>query len=234
MSWCNSVAAAPVARGFRLRAKRPPSLKLRRTAIASAEAGRRTAVALAEAVSRASVVVSGFSRTAAIVAIALLSTSCGYALAGRGSFLPESIQTIGIPTFGNNTSYLDIAQMLTDKVRTEFIGRGRYRIIPEAEGADALLSGQVTAISIAPASFNQGQQASRYVITVSARIELRDVQKDAVLWQNPSMTFQEEYEAAGGVDVTDPTAFFGQESNAVQRISTEFARALVSAILEAF
>jgi hypothetical protein len=199
---------------------------------------------LAEAVSRAiSVeqgfspvwfVVSGFSRTVAIVAISVLSTSCGYALAGRGSFLPESIQTIGIPTFGNNTSYLDIAQMLTDKVRTEFIGRGRYRVIPETEGANALLNGQVTAISIAPTSFNQGQLASRYIITVTAAIELRDVQKDAVLWQNPAMTFQEEYEATGGVDVTDPTAFFGQETNAIQRISTEFARAVVSAILEAF
>jgi DNA-binding NtrC family response regulator len=37
-------------RSFRLRVKLPPSLKLRRTAVASAEAGRRTAGALAEAV----------------------------------------------------------------------------------------------------------------------------------------------------------------------------------------
>jgi hypothetical protein len=179
-------------------------------------------------------VTRGFSRAIVIVAISLLSGSCGYALAGRGSFLPESIQTIGIPTFGNNTSYLDIAQILTDKVRTEFIGRGSYRIIPETEGAHALLNGQVTGISIAPASFNQGQQASRYIITVTASIELRDVQKNAVLWQNPTMVFQEEYEAAGGVNVTDPTAFFGQESNAIQRVSSELARAVVSAILEAF
>lgn len=183
-------------------------------------------------------VVSGFSRTwigpAAIVVIALLSTACGYALAGRGSFLPEYIQTIGIPTFTNNTSYLDIAQILTDKVRSEFIGRGRYRILPEAQGVDALLNGVISGISIAPASFNQGQQASRYVITVTANIELRDVRKDVAVWSNPAMTFQEEYEAAGGADVTDPAAFFGQEANAVERVSTEFARAVVSAILEAF
>jgi iron complex transport system substrate-binding protein len=44
-----------VAQGFRLRIKLPPSLKLRRTAVAQrAEAGRRTVVALAEAVSPAS------------------------------------------------------------------------------------------------------------------------------------------------------------------------------------
>jgi hypothetical protein len=48
------------------------------------------------------------------------------------------------------------------------------------------------------------------------------------------MTFREEYDATGGADVTDPAAFFGQETDAVQRVTTEFARAVVSAILEAF
>ena len=33
------------------------------------------------------------------------SASCGYALAGRGSFLPDYIQTIGVPQFVNNTPY---------------------------------------------------------------------------------------------------------------------------------
>src|SRR4029079_8127538 len=30
-----------------------------------------------------------------------LAAGCGYTLAGRGSFLPTTIQTIGIPTFAN-------------------------------------------------------------------------------------------------------------------------------------
>lgn len=227
MSWCNSVTA--VARGLsRAIVRRTSPSCPPKPAIMNRR--RRVGPAIA--------VVSGFSRPwigpTAIVVIGLLSSSCGYALAGRGSFLPDYIQTIGIPTFTNSTSYLDIAQILTDKIRSEFIGRGRYRIVPEAQGVDALLNGVVTGISIAPASFNQGQQASRYVITVTANIELRDVQKDVAVWANPAMTFQDEYEAEGGANVTDPAAFFGQESNAVQRVSTEFARAVVSAILEAF
>ena len=32
----------------------------------------------------------------------------------------------------------------------------------------------------------------------------------------------------------DPAAFFGQDRNALDRMSTEFARTIVSAILEAF
>lgn len=172
---------------------------------------------------------------AALVAGALGCTSCGYALAGSGSFLPASIKTIGIPLFANTTSYFDIGQIVTEQVRAEFIGRGRYRIVPEATGVDAVLTGQITSITIRPTAFTQEQQqASRYVITVTASIELREVLKDAVVWSNPSLSFQEEYEATSGTSATDPAAFFGQEANAVQRVSSEFARAVVSAILEAF
>lgn len=169
-----------------------------------------------------------------LVVAALSCASCGYSLAGRGSFLPASIKTIGIPTFTNTTAYFEIGQIVTEKVRTEFIGRGKYRILPESTGVDALLTGQVTSISVTPASFTQQQQASRYIITMTASIELKEVQTDKVLWSNPSMSFQEEYDAASGASATDPAAFFGQESNAVQRVTTEFARAVVSAILEAF
>ena len=42
-----------------------------------------------------------------------LSSSCGYALAGRGSFLPDYIRTIGIPTFLNRTTVFNLETMLT-------------------------------------------------------------------------------------------------------------------------
>jgi hypothetical protein len=179
---------------------------------------------------------SGIGRRAIplAVVVALSCAACGYALAGRGSFLPESVKTIGIPTFANSTAYYEIGQILTEKVRTEFIGRGKYQILPESDGVDAVLTGQVTGISVAPASFTQQQQASRYIITITASIELKDAKTDLVLWNNPAMSFQEEYDAASTVNPTDPAAFFGQESNAVQRVTTEFARTVVSAILEAF
>ena len=84
----------------------------------------------------------------------LLSTACGYSLAGHGSFLPQYIHIIGIPTFTNRTSVFNLETLLTQKVRSEFIGRGRYQILPENTGVDAVLVGEVTAVSLAPASFN--------------------------------------------------------------------------------
>jgi hypothetical protein len=161
-------------------------------------------------------------------------SGCGYALAGRGSFLPAYIQKIGVPTFVNRTTVFNLETVLTQKVRSEFIGRGKYQILPESTGVDALLTGEVTSVTLTPASFSTQQLASRYALTMTASIELRDMRENKVLWENPSIMFRQEYEATSGNSANDPAAFFQQDANVLERISTEFARTIVSAILEAF
>ncbi len=163
-----------------------------------------------------------------------LSSACGYALAGRGSFLPDYIQTIGIPPFANRTNIFNLETLLTQKVRSEFIGRGKYKILPDDSGVDAVLTGEVTSATLAPVSFTVNQLASRYALTVAARVELRDTRENKTLWENPGLIFRQEYEAQGGTNALDAAAFLGQDTNALDRMSSDFARTIVSAILEAF
>ena len=161
-------------------------------------------------------------------------SGCGYSLAGHGSFLPAEIKTIGVPTFTNHTVVFNLETQITQKVRSEFIGRGKYKILPQDTGVDAVLVGDVATLTVAPVSFNATQLASRYVITMTANIQLRDAKDNKVLWENPTLVFRQEYESTSGKGATDPNAFFGQEANALERVSNDFARAIVSAILEAF
>jgi lipopolysaccharide assembly LptE-like protein len=160
--------------------------------------------------------------------------ACGYALAGKGSFLPSYIQTIGVPTFTNRTTVFNLETELTQKVRAEFVGRGKYKIVPDATGVDAVLTGEVLSATPSVASFTAQQLASRYSITVAARVELRDLRENKVLWENPSLIFRQEYEAQSGTSALDPAAFYGQDRGAFDRMSSDFARTIVSAILEAF
>ena len=162
------------------------------------------------------------------------SASCGYSLAGRGSFLPDYIQTIGIPQFVNTTPVYELEQVFTERVRTEFINRGKYKVLPEATGVDALLAGEILTLQLTPASFTDQQQASRYTFTITAKIEFRDLKTNTVLWDNPQWVFREEYEATSVSDALDVNAFLGQESGALERVAEEFAKSVVSAILEAF
>jgi hypothetical protein len=159
---------------------------------------------------------------------------CGYSLAGRGSFLPAHIMTIGVPPFANRTPVFNLETQLTEKVRSEFIGRGKYKIQPEPSGADAVLTGTVVSVVSEPTAFNANNLASRFMLTMMASVELRDIKEDKVLWQNPALVFRQDYDVQTGTAALDPAAFFGQDTNALERMTSEFARTIVSAILEAF
>ena len=166
--------------------------------------------------------------------LAVAAGGCGYSLAGRGSFLPAYIRVIGIPPFENRTGTPRIEQIFTEQVRTEFIGRGRYKIVPEETGVDALLRGEIVGVSFQPAGVNDRQLASRYLITVVLKVSFLDVTKNnEVIWSNDALTVRGEYElsARGGVD---STTFVDQQGPVVQRLSADVARTVVTAILEAF
>ena len=170
-----------------------------------------------------------------LLAAALAPAACGYSLAGRGAFLPGYIRTIAVPQFANSTTVFDVDRLVSERVRNELVGRGRYKIeAVRGRGEDAVLTGEISSILVSPVSFNEQQQASRYVLTVTARIEFTDMKTGKVLWSNPAMAFRDEFETTTGTTITDPTALFGQDTNALDRIATEFARSVVSALLEAF
>lgn len=170
-----------------------------------------------------------------VVCLAVWTSGCGYALAGRGSFLPEYIRTVGIPQLDNGTTFFQVEQVLTEKIRTEFIGRGKYTVTPDALGTDAVLSGQITSITVQPVGFNEQQLGSRYLFTLTMQVRFTDARTNAVLWSNEALTFREEYELAtrGGVAI-EGAAFIDQERSSFDRISTDIARSVVTAILEAF
>ena len=170
-----------------------------------------------------------------LLCAAVACSGCGYALAGQGSFLPDYIQTIGVPLFENTTTVFEVEQTLTQEVRSAFIGRGRYRVVAAATGVDAVLEGTIVDIAITPATFSAQQQASRYIFTLRAAIEFRDLTTNEVLWENPALIFSDEYEVASGSGgQLDASTFFGQQSNAVERVARDFASTVVSSILEAF
>ena len=168
---------------------------------------------------------------------ALLTTAggCGYSLAGKGNFLPDYIAVIAIPTFENRSDQIAIEEVVTLKVVEEFNARGRYKIQPEVAGADAVLSGAIVSFNSAPSVLEGGNvavassQAATYTVVVRAQVEFKDLVADNVIWQSSSFQFRDDYEIG-----EDDDEFFDQEGLTMQRLAEEFAKSLVSSILEAF
>lgn len=174
-------------------------------------------------------------RAAPAVAAAVGAAACGYSLAGRGSFLPDYIRTLGIPVFLNRTPYLTVEQLFTEKVRVEFQGRGRYAVQPGEAGADGIVRGEINGISAAPVGFTAQQLATRYRFTIIVSVKFDDTKQKKTLWENPGLTFSDEYDLSSRSSLgSDVASFLEQERAAIDRLSSDFAKSIVSAILEAF
>lgn len=155
---------------------------------------------------------------------------CGYHTAGHAVQLPENVKTIAVPTFKNETMTYRIDQMLTAAVVREFTTRTHYHMVNGlGDDVDATLRGTVLSTASSPLTYDtaSGRTASVLVV-VSMRVVLSD-RNGKVLYQNPAYVFREQYEVS-----QDLTSFFEEDSPAFRRLSQDFARTLVSNILEGF
>ena len=172
-----------------------------------------------------------------LLAATLTASGCGYALAGRGSFLPADIRVVGIPLLENRTQFARVEQQMTEKIRTEFINRGsgKYNIVPTTSGADAVLSGAITSIATQEVGLTGQQLASRLLFIVTMRVQFTDSRTSQVLWSNDALTFREEYDLrTRTTGQVDGALLIEQEGPAFDRLAGDLARTVVSAILEAF
>jgi outer membrane lipopolysaccharide assembly protein LptE/RlpB len=166
----------------------------------------------------------------ALICSTLLTVSCGYHATTHYVRLPDSVHAISVPAFTNQTKNYRVEQELTAAVVREFVTRTKFRILSETnDDADATLHGTVTTMQLAPLTYDsQTGRASSALVTVTMRVSLVD-RKGVILFDQPNYTFREQYQVS-----RELTSFFEEDSPAVDRLSRDFARTLVSNILEAY
>lgn len=160
----------------------------------------------------------------------LLFLACGYHVAGTGERLPPDVKTIAVPVFVNQTPRFRIEQKLAAAVTRQFIERTKFRVTPNPSQADAVLKGTVKDARAGVVTFDlQTGRASTLQIQVIASVELVDLRTKKVLFSNPNYIFREEYQ----VSQSTPE-LFEEDQPALDRLSRDLARTLVTEILENF
>jgi outer membrane lipopolysaccharide assembly protein LptE/RlpB len=175
-----------------------------------------------------------------LVALALPGLSgCGYHTLGSAAHLPDTVHTLAVPIFKNKTQYYHTEVAMTQAVVREFTDRTRLAILPAAsDDADATLDGTIISESVQPLTYRTettgaqtGQTTSvtsSFLITIAINVLVTD-RDHRVLYQHTNYVFHEQFETT-----TDLASFIEEDSPAVQRLSRDFAQALVSDILESF
>jgi lipopolysaccharide assembly LptE-like protein len=159
----------------------------------------------------------------------LLSAGCGYRVAGTANLLPTDIHTIAIVPFRSVSIQYKLSDYLLESVSREMITRTRHKIVADPAQADAVLSGAVANLfsSANVADPVTGRSSGAQVI-VQIQIKLTD-KAGKVLFDRPNLEFRERYEIS-----VNPQQYFDESQAALQRLSRDVARTIVSAILENF
>jgi len=156
---------------------------------------------------------------------------CGYHLVGTASYLPEDLRTLHVELFENRTARADMDQRIAEALNLEWVRRGRFDLVDRPDEADIVLSGTMSRLAVIAVSFDDRGRATEYQMTLSTDVRLHDVrgEEPVLLWQDKAFSRRTSY----AVD-EDAVDYFDRQRAAMDDLSEEYSRALVSAVLEGF
>jgi len=168
------------------------------------------------------------SLLAVCVGLLPVFTGCGYHTLGSAAHLPPDVRTLSIPVFATRTQAYHTEALVTQAVIREFATRTKLRVTPSATGDfDAVLHGAILQQTVAPLTYNTDtQQSSSFLITIVASVTLTG-HDGRVLYENKNYVFRQQYQST-----TNLPTFLDESPAAEERLSREFAQALVSDVLE--
>ena len=173
-----------------------------------------------------------------LLAIASLA-GCGYHTLGSAAHMPDTVHTLAVPIFKNKSQSYHTEVPMTQAVVHEFSDRTRLNVgVESGDDADATVNGTILSESVQPLTYRTQTTASQtgqttsttssFLITINVNVQVTD-RNQRVLYQHNNYVFHEQFETT-----TDVASFIEEDSPAVQRLSRDFAQALVSDILESF
>ena len=171
-----------------------------------------------------------FFRPLALALGLLMFSGCGYRVAGRGDRLPPGTKTIAVPVFTNSTLHFRIEQRVSAAITREFIERTKYQITTDTSAADVVLRGEIKDLRSGVVAFDEATgRATTLQVQVTARVDLIEQSTKKSVFSNPNYIFREQYQVS-----QNPSALFEEMDPGLDRLSRDFARTLVTDILENF
>jgi len=156
---------------------------------------------------------------------ALLASGCGYTVGGT---LPSHIQTVSVPIFRNTTREPGVESLITRAVVEAFSTNGRLKVVGSSQ-ADSILDGEITGYNVSSIAFDKDANVRLYRLIVTVNLRMRDVKRNAVLFQQSGVQEQSDFRVQGQVSQT-----ISREETALRGAATEIGRAIVALAVTRF
>jgi PBP1b-binding outer membrane lipoprotein LpoB len=166
-----------------------------------------------------------------LAAMGLAATGCGYHVAGQANLVPKTVHSIAVPAFTNATIRYKLTDLLPEAISRELIARTHYQLVNDPTQADAVLRGSVVGYNAFPTLIDQATgRTSGLQVNVYLQLSLVERSTGKIIFSRPNFEAHQRYE----LSVTSNYQYFDESSTAIQRLSRDVSRDVVSAILEDF
>ena len=172
-----------------------------------------------------------WGKAGALAAFCFALLGCGYHVAGHANLVPKTVHTVAIPPFQNATVRYRLTDLLPEAISREFISRTKYQIISDPMQADAVLRGSVINFFAFPTLIDQANgRTSGAQVNVGLNIQFVERATGKVIYSQPSYQAHERYE----LSATNNYQYFDESGPALDRLSRDVARDVVTSILDNF
>lgn len=162
---------------------------------------------------------------ALLLLLAVLLGGCGYTVHGT---LPSHINTVAVPIFLNRTPEPAIESLVTRAVVEAFSTNGRLKVVSSGQ-ADAILDGEIIGYSVSSIAFDRDANVRQYRLLVIVNLRMRDVRRNAVLFQQNDVREQADFRVQDAVSQT-----ISREETALRAAAVDIGRAIVSLAINRF
>jgi hypothetical protein len=167
-----------------------------------------------------------------VVSLVVLS-GCGYHFSGEGPTPRPGLSRIAIPVFENDSGVPEAGSLFAGALRKEFLTKGHLDVVP-VDQAEAIFKGRIVNVYTAAVAHRAAQQTVLTRLNVVLNIRCVDAKTGAIIWQDPSFTFYEDYEDSLNPTAPDPIATYDNRRQALTFIAEQMASRIHDRFMTAF
>ena len=176
-------------------------------------------------------------KVAILLACLFVISGCGYSFYGSGENIDPSIQSVSVGNFINTSNEANIEVLMRNAMIERVIRGGRLTIVASEKDADAVITGNIRSVSIAPLSvMSSSNVAVQARIAVLMDVSFTEKKSGKKIWETASFSKTGDYNiiissggSSGGAMLTG-----NQKQDALKGIATDASDQLYSLMTSGF
>lgn len=134
-----------------------------------------------------------------------LLCACGYSFAPMGEYIDKGVQKIYVEQFANKTAQAEVENYLRSAFIDQFLQTDRFKIVDNAEEADATIKGSLLNLTTAPLSYRANSLVAEERATMTLELAFRERESGKTIWSSPGISGSVDYRIEDNINLLPTT-----------------------------